>query len=73
MASSSGENVDYRLLNRVSNLVICSNCLRNGKVTPVPQIISDLRPPTNLCPSCRDAKTPSAARRRRGQLLAFRR
>ena len=73
MASSSGENVDYRLLNRVSNLVICSNCLRNGKVTPVPQIISDLRPPTNLCPDCRDDKAPSAGRRARGKLLAFRR
>lgn len=73
MASSSGENVDYRLLNRVSNLVICSNCLRNGKVTPVPQIISDLRPPTNLCPTCRDEKTPGAKSRPRGQLIAFRR
>ena len=73
MASSTSDNVDYRLLNRVSNLVICSNCLRKGKVTPVPQIISDLRPPTNLCPTCRDAKIPTAAGRRRGRLVAFRR
>ncbi len=71
MASSSSENVDYRLLNRVSNLVICSSCLRHGKVTPVPQIISDLRPPTNLCPTCRDARQPSASQRPRGRLLAF--
>jgi len=53
--------------------VICSACLRNGKVTPVPQIISDLRPPTNLCPACDDARQPAAARRPRGRLLAFRR
>ena len=73
MATTPNDNVDYRLLNRVSNLVICSECLRNGKVTPVPQIISDLRPPTNLCPTCRDARLPPAARRPRGRLLAFRR
>lgn len=71
MATPNQGNVDYRLLNRISNLVICSQCLRNGKVTPVPQIISDLRPPTNLCPTCRDAKLPPAARRKRGRLLAF--
>jgi len=73
MATTRSGNVDYRLLNRVSKLVICSACLRNGKVTPVPQIISDLRPPTNLCPACDDARQPAAARRPRGRLLAFRR
>ena len=73
MATTANDNVDYRLVNRVSNLVICSRCLRNGKVTPVPQIISALRPPTNLCPSCRDAELPASARRARGKLLAFRR
>ena len=73
MATPTNDNVDYRLMNRVSSLVICSQCLRNGKVTPIPQIISDLRPPTNLCPTCRDAKLPAAARRKRGRLLAFKR
>ena len=73
MARTGGDKVDYRLLNRVSKLVICSSCLRNGKVTPVPQIISDLRPPTNLCPTCDDARLPAGERRPRGRLLAFRR
>lgn len=47
------DNVDYRLLNRLSNLVICSSCLRRGKVTPVPQVISDRHSLTNVCPDCR--------------------
>lgn len=56
MASTKVEredNVDYRLLNRLSNLVICCRCLRQGKVTPVPQVISDRHRLTNECPDCR--------------------
>ena len=53
MASDTKENVDYRLLNRLSNLVICSCCLRRGKVTPVPQVISDRHSLTNECSACR--------------------
>jgi hypothetical protein len=33
MAAAAKDNVSYRLLNRLSNLVICSRCLRAGKVT----------------------------------------
>lgn len=47
------DNIDYRLLNRLSKLVICSNCLRHGKVTPVPQVISDRHSLSNECPGCR--------------------
>ncbi|MDJ0941212.1 MAG: hypothetical protein QNJ00_15740 [Woeseiaceae bacterium] len=71
MATPTKDNVDYRLLNRMSNLVICSSCLRSGKVTPVPQIISDLRPPTNVCPTCRAERTPGGIRRPLGKLLQF--
>jgi hypothetical protein len=53
MAATVKDNVDYRLLNRLSNLVICSCCLRRGKVTPVPQVISDRHRLTNECPKCR--------------------
>lgn len=53
MASIEKDNVDYRLLNRLSNLVICSCCLRRGIVTPVPQLISDRHSLTNVCSSCR--------------------
>ncbi len=53
MATTVKDNVDYRLLNRLSNLVICSCCLRRGKVTPVPQVISDRHRLTNECSKCR--------------------
>jgi len=53
MATAAKDNVSYRLLNRLSNLVICSRCLRSGVVTPVPQIISGRHALTNECADCR--------------------
>ena len=53
MATAADSNVDYRLLSRLSSLVLCSKCFQKGKVTPVPQLITATRRPTNLCPSCR--------------------
>lgn len=53
MANAATSNVDYRLLSRLSSLVLCSKCFQKGKVTPVPQLITTTRRPTNLCPSCR--------------------
>ncbi len=44
--------VDYRLLGLMSDLVICSSCLRAGKVTPVPQILSERHTPRSLCRAC---------------------
>ena len=44
--------IDYRLLGLMSDLVICSSCLRAGKVTPVPQIVSERHTPRSLCGSC---------------------
>ena len=63
MASTAKDNVSYRLLDRLSNLVICSPCLRRGKVTPVPQIISDRHAMTNECSDCRCQRLPSKAAR----------
>ncbi len=54
MASTARDNVSYRLMQRFSNLVICSRCLRNGVVTPVPQLISEQGTLTNECAKCRD-------------------
>jgi hypothetical protein len=48
----AGSNVDYRLLGLLSDLVICSSCLRAGKVTPVPQIVSEHHTPRSLCSAC---------------------
>ena len=53
MGPITKDNVDYRLLNRLSNLVICSRCLRRGKITPVPQVISERHSLNNKCPKCR--------------------
>jgi len=53
MASTAKDNISYRLLDKLSNLVICSRCLRNGSVTPVPQIISGRHALTNECAECR--------------------
>ena len=64
MDSRNSNNVDYRLLNRLSNLVICSCCLRRGKVTPVPQLISERHPLVNECGECRHAKLSQTDYRR---------
>jgi hypothetical protein len=53
MASTSSDKVDYRLLNRLNKLVICSRCLRAGRVTPIPQLFSSFQRPRNLCQPCR--------------------
>lgn len=53
MASIAKDNVSYRLLDKLSNLVICSRCLRGGVVTPVPQLISGRHSLTNECADCR--------------------
>jgi hypothetical protein len=72
MASVTKDNVDYRLLNRLSNLVICCRCLRRGKVTPVPQVISDRHSLTNECPSCRhESAGRKDYRRTLGKLLTL--
>lgn len=57
MASIAKDNISYRLLDKLSNLVICSPCLRGGIVTPVPQIISGRHSLTNECAECR-ARNP---------------
>jgi len=64
MASIAKDNVSYHLLNRLSDLVICSSCLRRGKVTPVPQVISDRHALTNECSDCRCQRMSPMARRR---------
>ena len=77
MANANPDNVDYRLLSRLSSLVLCSKCFQSGKVTPVPQLITTTRRPTNLCPGCGTDATErgglhGAIRQRRpARVLAF--
>ncbi|MGI9222992.1 MAG: hypothetical protein ACR2QX_00815 [Woeseiaceae bacterium] len=69
MATSAKDNVDYRLLNRLNKLVICSRCLRAGRVTPIPQLLSSNQRPRNVCQACRTETgrdtAPSAGEHRR--------
>jgi hypothetical protein len=72
MGSITKGNIDYRLLNRLSNLVICSCCLQRGKVTPVPQVISQRHSLSNECPDCRRENLGSSGYRRiLGKLLSL--
>ena len=52
MSTATANNIDYRLLGLMSNLVICSSCLRQGKITPVPQIVSRRHTPRSRCGNC---------------------
>jgi len=49
-------NIDYRLLGLMSDLVICSSCLQQGRVTPVPQIVSHRHTPRSKCAGCATPK-----------------
>jgi len=72
MGPIAKDNIDYRLLNRLSNLVICSCCLQRGKVTPVPQVISERHSLSNECLQCRSKDTgQSGYRHRLGKLLTL--
>ena len=72
MAACGKDNVSYRLLDRLSNLVICSRCLRAGRVTPVPQIISGRHSLTNECAECRTRTSERQGHRRNpGKLLTL--
>ena len=59
---TANSNVDYRLLGLMSDLVICSSCLRQGRITPVPQIVSPRHTPRSLCGGCATPKRRSLRR-----------
>lgn len=46
--------IDYRLLQRLSELLLCSRCLHRGRRVTVRQIISHRHRPQSLCATCRD-------------------
>ena len=79
MAQTRKDNVDYRLLNRLNKLVICSRCLRAGRVTPIPQVFSSHHRPRNVCQTCREetgtdvGAQKNGHRRKMAQVLKLRR
>ncbi len=46
--------LELGLLERFSALVLCSGCLRHGRRTSVPQVISPRHRPRTLCRDCRE-------------------
>ena len=49
--------VDYSLLQRLSDQLLCSRCLKRGVRTPVVQVISTRHRLRSLCRSCRTGKS----------------
>jgi len=47
--------IDRRFLTFVTDLLLCSRCLRHGVRTPVPQPISHRHRLLSLCRDCRSA------------------
>jgi hypothetical protein len=48
----ASDKVNFRLLGMLSNLLVCSGCLKQGRITPVPQVISPRHTPRSLCGAC---------------------
>jgi hypothetical protein len=48
--------IDLGLLSRLTDLLLCSRCLRLGRRTPVPQVVSRRHRPRTLCPACHQAE-----------------
>lgn len=44
--------IDFGLLNRLTDLVICSRCFRSGRLNPVVQVVSGQHRPRTLCRDC---------------------
>jgi len=47
--------IDRRFLHFLTELLLCSRCLRNGVRTAVPQVISRHHRPRAMCRRCRTA------------------
>jgi len=45
-------NIDFGLLNRMTDLVVCSRCFQAGRRNPVVQVISARHRPRSLCRHC---------------------
>jgi hypothetical protein len=54
--------VDYGFMAHVSELLVCSRCLRHGIRAQVRQVVSKHHRPVTLCPSCRGARAERGRR-----------
>lgn len=53
-------NVDYSLLDRITNQLVCSRCFQYGILSPVTQVLSRHHRPRTLCRECSPPR-PAAA------------
>ena len=53
-------SIDFGLLERLTDQVICSRCLRTGVRTPINQIVSRRHRPRTLCRDCQSPPDRSA-------------
>jgi hypothetical protein len=53
---ATGAKVEYGLLARLTEMILCSGCLRRGRRTAVPQVISRRHRPRTLCPACSEER-----------------
>jgi hypothetical protein len=56
MAGKSA-SIDFRLLSLLTDLLLCSRCLRLGRRTPIPQVVSRRHRPRSLCDQCKRAES----------------
>ena len=66
---STSDKLSYRLLDCITELMLCSRCLRAGTLNPVPQLISIHHRPSSLCRDCREAANEALHERSTGQVI----
>ena len=54
--SGTSASIDFGLLSRLTHLLLCTRCLRQGRRTPVPQVLSRRHRPRTLCSACRQVE-----------------
>jgi superfamily II helicase len=52
IAVQASANIDRRFMSFLSDLLLCSRCLRHGFRTPIVQAISSRHRPRTLCRDC---------------------
>jgi hypothetical protein len=57
--------IDYSLLDRFTDLFVCTRCLRSGVETRLPQVVSKRHRPRTLCGDC----APAAGRCRSAEII----
>jgi hypothetical protein len=62
--------IDFSLMERFTDRLLCGRCYRKGRRTPVPQLVSHRHGLLTLCAECR-AETDSRGRRLPAPVLIF--